>query len=98
MRSKKIEDLNEEEFRGMLSYMASEEFDEMTVNEFFDVLDEMEETDEAEIVELTAHIEEGQLVLEQPAPVPVVGNEIRLGDKKPSFLGKTRFLILGKGE
>ena len=82
MRGKKIEELNEAEFRGMLSYMASEEFDEMTVSEFFDVLAEMEEADEAEVMELTAHIEGGQLVLEQPAPVPVVGNEIRLGDKR----------------
>ena len=82
MRGKKMEDLNESEFRGMLSYMASEAFDAMTVKEFFDVLAEMEEADETDIVELTAHIEEGQLVLEQPAPVPVVGNEIRLGDKR----------------
>lgn len=81
MRSKKIEDLNEAEFRGMLSYMASEAFDEMTVNQFFDVLAEMEEA-EAEVVELTAHVDEGQLVLEQPAPVPVAGNEIRFGDKR----------------
>jgi len=82
MRGKKIEDLNEAEFRGMLSYMASEAFDEMTVKEFFDVLAEMEEADETDIVELTAHIEKGQLVLEQPAPVSVVGNEIHLGDKR----------------
>jgi len=53
----------------------------MTVNEFFDVLAEMEDA-EAEVVELTAHVDEGQLVLEQPAPVPVAGNEIRFGDKR----------------
>lgn len=82
MKGKKIEDLDEAEFRGMLSYMASEEFDNMTVSEFFDVLAEMEEADETELVELTAHVEEGQLILEQPAPVPVAGNEIRLGDKR----------------
>ena len=82
MRVKKIEDLNKEEFQGMLSYMASEEFDKMAISEFFDVLAEMEEADEAEVVELTAHIEEGQLVLEQPAPVPVAGNEIRFGNKR----------------
>jgi hypothetical protein len=50
--------LNESEFRGMLSYMASEEFDEMTVKEFFGVLVEMEETDETEVVELTAAVYE----------------------------------------
>ncbi len=82
MKGKKIEDLDEAEFRGMLSYMASEEFDNMTVSEFFDVLAEMEEADETELVELTAHVEEGQLILEQPAPVPVAGNEILLGDKR----------------
>jgi len=58
MEGKKIEDLNEEEFRGMLSYMASEEFDEMTVSGFFDVLAEMEEADEAEVLELTAAVHE----------------------------------------
>ncbi|MBM3236576.1 hypothetical protein FJZ31_09790 [Candidatus Poribacteria bacterium] len=58
MSSKKIEELNETEFRGMLSYMASYEFDEMTVSEFFDVLAEMEDEEIAEVVELTAAVYE----------------------------------------
>ena len=57
-KGKKIEDLNESEFQGMLSYMASEEFDNMTVSEFFDVLAEMEDEETVEVVELTAAVHE----------------------------------------
>ena len=82
MIDKKIEDLTEPEFRGMLSYMASDEFDRLTLSEFFDVLAEMEETEQSDIMELTGHLEGGQLVLEEPAPVPVSGNEIQVGGRR----------------
>jgi hypothetical protein len=43
MNGKKIEELSAQEFRGMLDYMASEEFDRLTVAQFFDVLAALEE-------------------------------------------------------
>jgi hypothetical protein len=35
-----------------------------------------------EVIELTGHVESGKLVLDQPAPLPVAGNEIRVNDKR----------------
>jgi hypothetical protein len=58
MNNKKIEDLSEQEFRGMLDYMVSEEFDRMTVAEFFDVLAAMEEDEPRQMIELRATVKE----------------------------------------
>ena len=41
-----------------------------------------QDTSEAEVIELTAHVENGQLVLEQPAPLRVKGSEINIYDKR----------------
>jgi hypothetical protein len=82
MNRKKIEDLSEQEFRGMLDYMASEEFDRLTVAEFFDVLAAMEEGEPRETIELRATVKEGQLTFLEPAPLPAYGNQIRVGDRR----------------
>ena len=81
MNNKRIEDLSDQEFRGMLDYMASEEFGRMTVAEFFDVLAAMEEEELCERLELKAAVKDGQLTFIEPAPLYVHGNEIRLGNK-----------------
>jgi len=65
-----------------LSYMVSAEFDRLTVSEFSDVLANMEETERSDVLELTAQLERGQLVSEEPAPVPVAGNEIQVGGRR----------------
>ncbi len=82
MNNKKIEDLSEQEFRGMLDYMASEEFDRMTVAEFFAVLAAMEEDEPRQTIELRATVKEGQLNFLEPAPLPAYGNQIRVGDRQ----------------
>ncbi len=82
MNGKKIEDLSAQEFRGMLDYMASEEFDHLTVAQFFDVLAAMEEDEPRETIELRATVKEGQLIFLEPTPLPAHGNEIRFGDKR----------------
>lgn len=82
MKGKKIEELSEQEFRGMLDDMASEEFDRLTVAQFFDVLAAMEEDEPRETIELRATVKEGQLTFLEPAPLPAHGNEIRVGDKR----------------
>ena len=75
------DDLNSATLQEMTDVMLSEDFDKVTVTEFFGVLAAMDEA-EAETVELTAHIENGQLTLDTPAPLPVTGNEIRVGNKR----------------
>ncbi len=74
MSGKRLEDLSPDEFQGMMDDMLSDDFDKVTVTEFFGALAAMDEA-EPEVIELTAHVESGELVLEQPAPLPVVGNE-----------------------
>jgi hypothetical protein len=82
MNSKKIEELSVPEFRGMLDYMASEEFDHMTVAQFFDALAALEEDEARETIELKATVKEGQLTFLEPALLPAHGNAIRFGDKR----------------
>jgi hypothetical protein len=81
MTDKRLEDLSPEEFQGMMDDMLSDDFDKVTVTEFFGALAAMDEA-ESEVIELTAHIEGGELVLEQPAPLPVAGNEIHVNNKR----------------
>ncbi|MBI1930835.1 hypothetical protein HYR99_42130 [Candidatus Poribacteria bacterium] len=81
MIDKRLEDLSPEEFQGMMDDMLSDDFDKVTVTEFFGALVAMDEAD-TEVIELTAHVEGKQLVLEQPAPLPVAGNEIRVYNKR----------------
>jgi hypothetical protein len=81
MSEKRLEDLTQEEFQGMLDDMQGDDFDRVTVTEFFGALAAIDEA-EQEVIELTARIESGKLVLEQPAPLPVSGNEIRVDNKR----------------
>lgn len=81
MNDKRLEDLSPDEFQGMMDDMLSDDFDKVTVTEFFGALAAMDEA-EPEVIELTAHVEGKQLVLEQPAPLPVTGNEILVNNKR----------------
>jgi hypothetical protein len=81
LTDKKLEDLTPEQFQGMMDGMTSDDFDRVTATEFFGALAAMDEA-EPEVIELTAHIEGGELVLDQPAPVPVMGNEIHVDNKR----------------
>lgn len=81
MNDKRLDDLTPEEFQGMMEDMLSDDFDKVTPAEFFGVLAAMDES-EPEVIELTAHLEGGELVLEQPAPLPVTRNEIRVDHKR----------------
>lgn len=81
MTDKRLEDLTPDEFQGLMEVMLSDDFDKVTATEFFGALAAMDEA-EPEVIELTAHIEDGELVLEQPAPVPVAGSEILVNNKR----------------
>jgi hypothetical protein len=63
----------------MLENMSKPEYDALTAEEFFNILAAMDAADE---IHLTGHIENGQLVFDDPAPLPVKGNVIQLGPKR----------------
>ena len=81
MNYPRLDELTPEEFQAMSEAMLSEDFDKITVTDFFGALAAMDEA-EAEVIELTARVEAGQLVLEQPAPLPVFGSEILVNNKR----------------
>lgn len=74
-------DLTPATLQEMTDTMLSEDFEKLTVDEFFGVLAAMDEM-EQETIELTGHIENGKLTLDTPSPLPVEGNIIQVGNKR----------------
>jgi len=77
--SKSWTDLSDEEFEQVLDNLSDPEYGQLTDAEFFGALKAMDESDE---IKLTAHLENGQLVFDKPAPLPVEGNVIKIGIKR----------------
>jgi hypothetical protein len=77
--SKSWTDLSDEEFEQVLDNLSNPEYEQLTDAEFFGALKAMDEADE---IKLTAHLENGQLVFDEPASLPVEGNVIRIGVKR----------------
>ena len=78
--SKSWTDLSDEEFEQVLDNLSDLEYGQLTDAEFFGALRTMDEADE---IKLTAHLDEnGQLVFDKPALLPVEGNVIRIGVKR----------------
>jgi hypothetical protein len=81
MSDPRLDELTSDEFQQVANGLLSEDFDKVTPTEFFGALAAMDEA-EPEVIELSAHIKDGQLVLEQPAPLPVTGSEILIANKR----------------
>lgn len=81
MSDRSLKELSPDEFQEMTDGMLGEDFDKVTPDEFFGALAAMDEAEE-ETIELAGHIEHGELVLEQPAPLPVNRNEIRVQNRR----------------
>jgi len=81
MNDLRLDELSTDEFQAMMSNLLSDDFDKVTATEFFGALAAMDEAG-TEVIELTARVEDGELVLDQPAPLPVNGSEILVNDKK----------------
>jgi hypothetical protein len=71
--------MSDEAFAQLLDNMSTAEYGELTDVEFFGALAAMDVADE---IHLTGRIENGQLVFDDPAPLPVKGNVIQLGPKR----------------
>ncbi|MGH9845226.1 MAG: hypothetical protein ACREEM_41445 [Blastocatellia bacterium] len=81
MNDPRLDELGAEEFQAMMNGLLSNDFDKVTPADFFGALAAMDEV-EPETIELTAFIKNGELVLDQPAPLPVKGSEILIADKR----------------
>lgn len=81
MSDRPLEKLSHDEFQGMIGDLLSDDFDKVSVTECFGALAAIDET-ESEVIELNAHIEGGELVLDQPAALPVTGSEIEVNNKR----------------
>jgi len=73
-----LADLSDTEFDQMLDNMSNPEYDAILSEKFFKILNTL---DAADTLELSARVENGQLIFEQPAPLPVNLNTIMIGSK-----------------
>jgi hypothetical protein len=83
MTEKTLADMSGEEFESLLAKMQTEEFGDLTTDEFFTALSALAETETPrETIELRATVKGGQLIFLEPAPLPAHGNEIHVGDRR----------------
>jgi len=75
--------MSSEEFEALLDKMQTEEFGELTTDEFFTALSALADAETpCGTIELLATVKVGHLIFLEPAPLHVRGNEIHLGDKR----------------
>jgi hypothetical protein len=83
MAEKTFAEMSSEEFESLLDKMQTEEFGDLTTDDFFTALSALAEAETPrETIELKATMKGGQLTFLEPAPLPVHGNEICFGDKR----------------
>ncbi len=83
MAEKTFAEMSSEEFEALLDKMQTEDFGDLTTEEFFTALSALAEQETPrETLELRATVKDGQFIFLEPAPLPVHGNEIRFGDKR----------------
>lgn len=81
MNDPKLNELAASEFQELMDGLLSEDFDKVTPTEFFGAVAALDEA-EVETIELTGRVKDGELVFEQPAPLPVAGSEILVANKR----------------
>ena len=82
MEPKTFDTMNEAEFGALLDTMGTEEFGEVTTDQFFTALDSLRNAETEDVLELTATVREGQLVFEEPASLAAHANELYIGGKR----------------
>jgi len=83
MAEKTFAEMSSEEFEALLDQMQTEEFGDLTTEEFFAALSALVEAETPrETIELRATVKEGRFTFLEPAPFYARGNEIRFGDKR----------------
>ena len=74
-----FKDLTNEEFRNLLENLDEESLTDLADSTFFETLAAIDEAGQQQVVELTGKVLSGRLVLNEPSPLPVDGNTIRVG-------------------
>ena len=82
MKEKTFETMNDAEFESLLDAMNTEEFGDLTTDQFFTALESLRGEEALETLELAATVKDGQLVFEESAPLYAHANELRLGGKR----------------
>jgi hypothetical protein len=67
------------EFAQKLMGLASDEVDAITPADFFTVWEQRLHGGPEEVVEVKIRVEQGAVVIQEAVPLPVSGNEIRVG-------------------
>ena len=62
MEEKQLGELSEQELEGMMDFVLSEEFDQMSASEFFSTLKAMDEAELPERVVIKGHVENDEFV------------------------------------
>ena len=81
MKGKTFDDLTEGEFDEVLDHILSEDFGDLSEEQFFTALSAIDEESQEDLF-FIGEIQDGQLVLNKKAPVPVEGNAIYWGNKR----------------
>jgi hypothetical protein len=81
MKDKTFNDLSNEEFDQVLDNILSDDFGDLSEEQFFTALSAIDEEQQEDIL-FTGELRDGQLVLDKEAPVPVEGNAIYWGNKR----------------
>jgi hypothetical protein len=80
MAEKTFAEMSHGEFESLLDKMQTEEFGDLTTEEFFTALSALADMEiPHETIELTATVKGGQLAFLEPAPLHVHGNAIHWG-------------------
>jgi hypothetical protein len=83
MTDKTLAQMSAEEIEALLDTMQTEEFGELTTDEFFTALSAVAETPTPrETIALTATVRNGELAFVEPSALPARGNELLLGDRR----------------
>jgi hypothetical protein len=80
MVKKTFADLEAHEFESLLENMVSEDYEQLTSEEFFGAWSAINADRARQRLELTGEVRGDQLVLDAHSLVPVHGNEIHLGE------------------
>ena len=81
MKDKTFDDLSNKEFDEVLDNILSDDFGDLSEEQFFTALSAIDEEQQEDIL-FTGELRDGQLVLDKEAPVPVDGNAIYWGNKR----------------
>ena len=80
MAKERIADLSAEEFKELVENFIQREDDRIEPSTFLKAMEELERQRSEKTIELTGRWEKGEIIFDEPAPVPVGRNTIFIGE------------------